>query len=59
VSGSRGFAIRAAWGLDVLEQADTIVVPGCAEDAPPPGQAVLDALRRAAARDPQAGNGAS
>ena len=48
--GSRGFAIRPDWGLDVLEHAHTIVVPGRAEDAPPPGQDVLDALRKAAAR---------
>jgi transcriptional regulator GlxA family with amidase domain len=47
---TRNFVIRAAWGLDALEDADTIVVPGRAEDAPPPSQEVLDALREAAAR---------
>lgn len=48
--GAGSFVLRAAWGLDSLETADTIVVPGRAEDAPPPGQDVLDALRKAAAR---------
>jgi transcriptional regulator GlxA family with amidase domain len=44
------FVIRAAWGLEALQDADTVIVPGCAEGAPPPGPEVLDALRAAAAR---------
>ena len=44
------FTIRADHGLDALHEADTIIVPGCAEGAPPPGPKVLEALRRAAAR---------
>jgi transcriptional regulator GlxA family with amidase domain len=47
---TRSFVIRATGGLDALGAADTIVVPGCAPGAPPPGMDVLDALRRAAAR---------
>lgn len=36
-------------GLDTLSEADTIIVPGCSEHAPPPDPRVLDALRVAAA----------
>ncbi|MEU9125338.1 helix-turn-helix domain-containing protein [Streptomyces sp. NPDC048506] len=43
------FALRAPWGLEALADADTIIVPGCAEQAPPPPDEVLDALRAAAA----------
>ncbi|WP_443047809.1 GlxA family transcriptional regulator [Streptomyces sp. H39-S7] len=43
------FALRVPWGLEALAEADTIIVPGCAEDAPPPAPEVLDALRAAAA----------
>lgn len=42
-------ALIAPHGLDALRGADTIVVPGCSEQAGPPGQDVLDALRAAAA----------
>lgn len=42
------FTLRAPWGLDALADADTIIVPGCADPtAAVPGE-VLDALRRAA-----------
>jgi transcriptional regulator GlxA family with amidase domain len=44
------FTITAPWGLDVLADADTIVVPGCGEDAGPPAPEALEALREAAAR---------
>ncbi|MFJ6900624.1 GlxA family transcriptional regulator [Streptomyces hokutonensis] len=44
-----GFTITAPWGLERLVDADTVIVPGRAEGAPPPGERVLDALRRAAA----------
>ncbi|MBK1783329.1 GlxA family transcriptional regulator [Prauserella cavernicola] len=43
------FTLRPPWGLDALAEADTIVLPGCADPtAPVPGD-VLGALRRAAA----------
>ncbi|GIJ45096.1 AraC family transcriptional regulator [Virgisporangium aliadipatigenens] len=43
------FVIRPTHGLDALREADTIVVPGCTDVAPPPPP-VLDALRGAASR---------
>ncbi|MEV4108363.1 helix-turn-helix domain-containing protein [Nonomuraea sp. NPDC049695] len=43
------FTIIAPHGLEALREADTIVVPGCSEQAAPPGPEVLDALRAAAA----------
>jgi len=45
-----GLALQAPHGLDALEAADTIVIPGWrdADEAPPP--ALLDALKRAHAR---------
>lgn len=44
------FTLRPPWGLDALADADTIMLPGCADPtAPIPGE-VLDALRQAAAR---------
>ncbi|SEM62467.1 GlxA family transcriptional regulator [Nonomuraea pusilla] len=43
------FRIIAPYGLEALREADTIMVPGCSEQAPPPGGEVLDALREAAA----------
>ncbi|AXB42838.1 GlxA family transcriptional regulator [Amycolatopsis albispora] len=43
------FVLQPRWGLDGLTGADTVIVPGCAEAAEVP-EAVLDALRRAAAR---------
>ena len=45
---SETFAITAPHGLDALAAADTIVVPGCDEHAPPPAPEVLSALRQAA-----------
>jgi transcriptional regulator GlxA family with amidase domain len=43
------FTLQPHWGLDALADADTIVLPGCADPtAPVPGN-VLDALREAAA----------
>jgi transcriptional regulator GlxA family with amidase domain len=47
---SDAFALRVPWGLEALAEADTIMVPGCSEEAGPPGKDVLDALRAAAAR---------
>ncbi|WP_030245138.1 GlxA family transcriptional regulator [Streptomyces sp. NRRL S-350] len=45
-----GFVITIPWGLEALADADTVIVPGRAEGAPPPGAEVLEALRQAAAR---------
>ncbi|MFI6600842.1 GlxA family transcriptional regulator [Nonomuraea sp. NPDC050536] len=45
-----GFVITAPWGLEGLANADTVIVPGRAEGASPPGEEVLEALRGAAAR---------
>ncbi|EFH30842.1 AraC family transcription regulator [Streptomyces pristinaespiralis ATCC 25486] len=42
------FTLRAPWGLEGLEGADTIVVPGTAAPAAPLSAAVRDALRAAA-----------
>ncbi|WP_269858308.1 GlxA family transcriptional regulator [Streptomyces sp. RPT161] len=47
---SESFTIRAEWGMDALAEADTIIVPGCAEKAGPPGEDILQALRFAAER---------
>lgn len=44
------FTLRAPWRLDALAEADTIVLPGCADPAGPVPDDVLDALRQAAAR---------
>lgn len=44
------FALRPPRRLDALAEADTIVVPGCADPTAPVPGAVLDALRDAAAR---------
>jgi transcriptional regulator GlxA family with amidase domain len=43
------FAVRAHWGLEGLDGADTIIVPGTAEPTAPLPVAVRDALRAAAA----------
>ncbi|MEU8321143.1 helix-turn-helix domain-containing protein [Nonomuraea sp. NPDC048881] len=43
------FTIVAPHGLEALRTADTIIVPGCSEQAVPPGPEVLAALRDAAA----------
>ncbi|MFH9427534.1 GlxA family transcriptional regulator [Streptomyces sp. NPDC017615] len=42
------FALRAPWGLEGLEGADTVVVPGTADPTAPPAPAVRDALLAAA-----------
>src|SRR5215204_3812134 len=42
------FVIKAPWGLDTLDTADTILLPGCADVAAPVPEEVLDALRAAA-----------
>ncbi len=44
------FTLRARWGLDALADADTIIVPGCADPVAAISPEVLDALRAAAAR---------
>jgi transcriptional regulator GlxA family with amidase domain len=41
------FTVRAPWGLDLLAEADTVIVPGVEDPAAIPAEA-LDALRRAA-----------
>ncbi|WP_344529457.1 GlxA family transcriptional regulator [Streptomyces albiaxialis] len=41
------FTAEVPYGLEALETADTVVVPGCAEDAPPPDEDALEALRAA------------
>jgi transcriptional regulator GlxA family with amidase domain len=43
------FILRIPWGLDVLADADTIILPGCADTTAPIPAEVLDALRQAAA----------
>ncbi|WP_439944210.1 GlxA family transcriptional regulator [Streptomyces sp. BBFR115] len=43
------FTLRAPWGLEALEGADTIVVPGVADPTAPLVPSVRDALRSAAA----------
>jgi len=43
------FTLQPPWGLDGLGDADTIILPGCAEPTAPIGDEVLDVLRRAAA----------
>ncbi|MCF1592743.1 GlxA family transcriptional regulator [Streptomyces muensis] len=44
---TEGFALRIDRGLDGLEDADTIIVPGC-DDTGPPSPRVVAALREAA-----------
>ncbi|MBF6416312.1 GlxA family transcriptional regulator [Nocardia cyriacigeorgica] len=43
------FTLRAPWGLDGLQDADTIIVPGVTDPAAPLSAAVREALRSAAA----------
>lgn len=45
-----GFALELAHGLEVLDRADTIVVPGWRDIDEPPPAALAEALRRAWAR---------
>jgi AraC family transcriptional activator FtrA len=49
VATTTGFALRPRHGLDALESADTVVVPGYFAVLEPPPDAVTNALRRAAA----------
>jgi transcriptional regulator GlxA family with amidase domain len=44
------FAVQAPWGLDALDAAGTIILPGCADPALPIGEDVIARLRAAAAR---------
>jgi transcriptional regulator GlxA family with amidase domain len=43
------FTLKAPWGLDALAEADTIILPGCANPFAPVPDDVRDVLRRAAA----------
>jgi AraC family transcriptional activator FtrA len=45
-----GLALQVPYGLEALEAADTIVIPGWRDAAEPPPAQLLDALRRAHAR---------
>lgn len=45
---TEGLTLRIERGLEALETADTIIVPGRSEESGPPSDRVLDALRRAA-----------
>ncbi len=42
------FSLKPRWGLGALAEADTIIVPGCADPGAPVPDEVLDALRAAA-----------
>ncbi|MGA5303172.1 GlxA family transcriptional regulator [Nucisporomicrobium flavum] len=44
------FVVRAPHGLDVVEEADTVILPGVADVAVPVPEKVVSALRAAAAR---------
>ncbi|GAA2656909.1 AraC family transcriptional regulator [Streptomyces spororaveus] len=48
--GPAPFRIETPWGLEGLQGADTVLVPGCAGFRDEPAPAVADALRAAAAR---------
>ena len=50
VATTTGFAIGGVAGLDAVARADTVLVPGYTKVLDPPPDAVLDALRAAAAR---------
>ncbi|WP_328436517.1 helix-turn-helix domain-containing protein [Streptomyces sp. NBC_00444] len=45
---THGFALKVDVGLEALAEADTVIVPGCAQGAPPPSDRVVAALRQAA-----------
>jgi transcriptional regulator GlxA family with amidase domain len=45
---SQMFTLQLHWGLDILADADTIILPGCADPTAPVPTEVLDALRKAA-----------
>lgn len=44
------FTLRPPWGLDALLEAQTIILPGCADPTAPIPAVVLEALRHAASR---------
>jgi transcriptional regulator GlxA family with amidase domain len=44
------FVLKAPWGLEALDSADTILLPGCADPAAPVPEEVLDRLRACARR---------
>lgn len=48
-----GFSLNAQWGLDGLEDADTVIVPSWRDPAEPAPQALLDALVAAHQRGAQ------
>jgi transcriptional regulator GlxA family with amidase domain len=50
VPTENGFDVVVPRGLDALEEADTVIVPGIGDDAWPMPEAVLDALEAAADR---------
>jgi transcriptional regulator GlxA family with amidase domain len=50
VATTSGFGLRPRHGLEGLERADTVVVPGYFAVLDPPPEAATEALRRAAAR---------
>jgi transcriptional regulator GlxA family with amidase domain len=43
------FTLQTRWGLEALADADTIILPGCADPGVPVPGEVIEALRRAAA----------
>src|SRR3954468_4087640 len=45
-----GFTIEAPYGLDELERADTIIIPGWSDPDQPPSDALVAALRSAHSR---------
>ncbi|AWL41241.1 MULTISPECIES: GlxA family transcriptional regulator [Streptomyces] len=49
IDAGGAFTLRAPWGLEGLQDADTIIVPGVADVTAPLPTAVRDALRSAAA----------
>ncbi|MFD9303366.1 GlxA family transcriptional regulator [Streptomyces sp. NPDC060048] len=53
--GAAPFRIETPWGLEGLEDADTVLLPGCADFRDEPAPAVADALRAAAARGSRIG----
>ena len=50
IASTSGFSVVADQGLEALDGADTVIVPGFAPHEVPPAAVVLDALRRAHGR---------
>lgn len=48
--GAGAFTLQAPWGLNALAEADTIMLPGCADPTAPVPDDVLESLRQAAER---------